>query len=64
MNKFKSIIMSYQGKSKTFLHWLYNTHVDDDDEDEETNDDTFYSSYSPEAEAKAEDDEGFPIEDE
>lgn len=34
MNKFKSIIMSYQGKSKTFLHWLYNTHVDDDDEDE------------------------------
>ena len=34
MNRFRSIIMSCQGKSKTFLHWLYNTHSDDDDEDE------------------------------
>ncbi len=34
MNRFKSIIMSCRGKSKTFLHWLYNTHSDDDDEDE------------------------------
>lgn len=34
MNKFKSIIMSYHGKSKTFLHWLYNTHSEDDDEEE------------------------------
>lgn len=38
--------------------------MDDDDDDEETSDDTFYSSYSPEAEAKPEDEEGFPIEDE
>ena len=34
MNKFKSIIMSYHGKSKTFLHWLYNTHSENDDEEE------------------------------
>ena len=34
MNKFKSIIMSCNGKSKTFLHWLYNTHSDDIDEEE------------------------------
>lgn len=34
MNKFRSIIMSCQGKSKTFLHWLYNTHANDPDEDE------------------------------
>lgn len=41
---------------------------EDDDEDamsdEEQNDDTFYSSYSPEAEVKEEDVEGFPIEEE
>ncbi len=40
--------------------------VEEDDEDtiteEEQNDDTFYSSYSPEAEVKEEDEEGFPIE--
>ena len=35
----------------------------DDDESEES-DDTFYSSYSEEAEVKAEDEEGFPIEEE
>lgn len=35
---------------------------EDEDEDEEQNDDTFYSSYSPEAEVKQEDEEGFPIE--
>ena len=34
MNRFKSIIMSCHGKSKTFLHWLYNTHSDLDDEEE------------------------------
>lgn len=34
MNKFKAIILSYQGKSKTFLHWLYNTHSENDDEEE------------------------------
>lgn len=34
MNKFKSIIMSCQGKSKTFLHWLYNTHSEIADEEE------------------------------
>lgn len=33
MNKFKSIIMSCQGKSKTFLHWLYNTHSEYDEEE-------------------------------
>lgn len=33
MNKFKSLIMSCQGKSKTFLHWLYNTHSDYDEEE-------------------------------
>ncbi len=35
MNKFKSLIMSCQGKSKTFLHWLYNTHYTTYSEDEE-----------------------------
>lgn len=41
---------------------------DEDEEEEDTlseeeqNDDTFYSSYSPEAEVKDEDEEGFPIE--
>jgi len=34
MNKFKSIILTYHGKSKTFLHWLYNTHSEIDDEEE------------------------------
>ena len=34
MNKFKRTIMSCHGKSKTFLHWLYNTHSDNDDETE------------------------------
>lgn len=34
MNRFRSLIMSCQGKSKTFLHWLYNTHSDNDYEDE------------------------------
>ena len=33
MNKFKSIIMSCQGKSKTFLHWLYNTHSEYDEDE-------------------------------
>lgn len=33
MNKFKSVIMSCQGKNKSFLHWLYNTHADDEDEE-------------------------------
>ena len=33
MNQFKSIIMSCQGKSKTFLHWLYNTHSEYDEEE-------------------------------
>ena len=33
MNKFKSIIMSCQGKSKTFLHWLYNTHSEFDEDE-------------------------------
>lgn len=35
---------------------------EDEDEDEEQNDDTFYSSYSPEAAVKQEDEEGFPME--
>ena len=35
MNKFKSVIMSCHGKNKSFLHWLYNTHVDDEDEEKE-----------------------------
>ena len=34
MNEFKSIIMKCQGKSKTSLHWLYNTHSYDIDEEE------------------------------
>ena len=33
MNKFKSVIMSCQGKNKSFLHWVYNTHADDEDEE-------------------------------
>ncbi len=33
MNKFKSIIMSCQGKSKTYLHWLYNTHSEYDEDE-------------------------------
>lgn len=33
MNKFKSLIMSCHGKSKTLLHWLYNTHSDYDEDE-------------------------------
>ena len=33
MNKFKSVIMSCQGKNKSFLHWLYNTHSNNEDEE-------------------------------
>ena len=33
MNKFKSLIMGCQGKSKTFLHWLYNTHSEYDEDE-------------------------------
>ena len=33
MNKLKSVIMSCQGKNKSCLHWLYNTHACDDDEE-------------------------------
>lgn len=38
--------------------------ADDEDDDAEESDDTFYSSYSEEAEVKAEDEEGFPLEEE
>ncbi|MBP3578075.1 MAG: hypothetical protein J6K15_08195 [Lachnospiraceae bacterium] len=46
MNKFKSIIMSCQGKSKTFLHWLYNTHSEYEEEEKifEYKDFTFWFS--------------------
>lgn len=33
MNKFKSVIMSCQGKNKSCLHWLYNTHAGNEDEE-------------------------------
>ena len=33
MNKFKSLIMSCHGKSKTLLYWLYNTHSDYDEDE-------------------------------
>ena len=33
MNKLKSVIMSCQGKNKSCLHWLYNTHACDDDDE-------------------------------
>lgn len=33
MNKFKPLIMSCHGKSKTLLHWLYNTHSDYDEDE-------------------------------
>ena len=36
MNRFKSILMSLQGKSKTELHWLYNTNTNNPDEEEKT----------------------------
>ena len=46
MNKFKSIIMSCQGKSKTSLHWLYNTHSEYEEEEKifEYKDFTFWFS--------------------
>lgn len=34
MNRFKSIMNSLQGKSKTGLHWLYNTNANNEDEPE------------------------------
>lgn len=34
MNRLKRILISMQGKSKTELHWLYNTNANDPDEEE------------------------------
>ncbi len=34
MNRFKSILVSLHGKSKTELHWLYNTNANNPDEEE------------------------------